>query len=421
MGKYFEVVYSPSVWGGDYAGYHATAPENLISPQFSPALSDIYLYNSEIRSRPQITQHSNYTAAFKGISTFYAVRGAIPGWHTILLANNTLFNWTTLGFASLETITMSAFDSPAQFATYKGVNYWVLGTAFNPDLYGWDGNRTVSAFTPNNFSAPHLAFTGAVNPPVAPQTTFGARFVGTLDDHLLLVSTFENTLGTGTSSFPQRVRWSNSGFDPFGVGVLGSNCGTAACTFDPSINPSAGLADIIAVPDIITGAMFMDRIGYILRTSGITEVMPTGIGTAPFQFNHLWAAQNGIGNLYPYAWAQYGTIGIFISLDQIYRLDSGAGLRPVGGGAREAIWADLAVTTAPPRAAIATNYYLNQHYPAYHLFIKDSTGLNTKVWVLNLETNSWVKYFIPNLAIDGLPAQCLITDFSGLRGGQFLG
>src|SRR5262249_4464516 len=157
------------------------------------------------------------------------------------------------------------------------------------------------------------------------------NFLTELDNHILLAYVTE-TLNSVTIPVANRIRWSNNGFSPTNTaGVFGGNLGTSAATFDPTIFVSAGSNDFLDCPDIITGLMTLGRDGYVFRQNGITHLSPTGRGSAPFDFNHLWASQNGIGNIYPFSIAQYGNMGIFISFEQIYQITPG-GMQPIGGG-----------------------------------------------------------------------------------------
>jgi len=180
--------------------------------------------------------------------------------------------------------------------------------------------------------------------------------------------------------------------------------------------------------------MMLGRVGYIFRSNGITEIDPTGIGTAPFDFNHLWASQLGIGNIKYTGIAQYGTTGVFVSSDNIYSVQSYQ-ISAIGGTARDAIYADLSLnsnaavnatygTNAPPfpqnvfsalvplfssgvgnvpnaGSGLNAGYLYGQSandtsfiYLVYILCIPMVGG--TKVWVYSFEDQNWTDFFLVN-------------------------
>jgi hypothetical protein len=206
------------------------------------------------------------------------------------------------------------------------------------------------------------------------------------------------------------VRWSNSGFNPVSAGgVFGANLGTVGATFDPTINVNAGLNDMLDVPDIITGMMTLGRTGFIFRQNGITELFPTGKGIAPFDFNHQWASQNGVGNVYPFAIAQYGNTGIFVSFEDIYQVGPGM-LKAIGGGARDDILSDLSVATGAPKAAIERGFHMGFSYPIYHLRIPidvNGTGV-TRSYVYSFDDENWTRWTTTGVLPTGISNECWV-------------
>ncbi len=136
----------------------------------------------------------------------------------------------------------------------------------------------------------------------------------------------------GTSALdgpvPNRISWSAPGaygnFVPYDVGT-----GTG--------DYSAGFNDLPSVSDVLTGFATIGTVGYLFRTQGITQVNPTGNGIEPFQFNHLWASELGIGNPYPGAVAQYGSVVAFVTDVGVYALSIG-GLTELGKSARSYLY-----------------------------------------------------------------------------------
>lgn len=408
----FKIVYSPDEWGSPpggvatqwtnpYGGIHTQAPPNTIGPQFSPGMNNMMLRNAQISSRPAFKQ---LLPGPDGVNLILACGSFLSNnhvWHTFSMTPRGLFqlqpNWATivplgqnpwqfLGGPTLST-------APVNWAPLAGILYYSAGN----HLSAWDG-AAVSPLT-------DVAFLGSTNPPPAATTVFGGIFLGELDNRILIAYVTETQNGA-SATFANRMRWSNIGFNPTSPSTgFGGNLGTAGATFDPGIFPSAGENDFLDVPDIITGLMTVGRTGYLFRQNGITEFTPTGQASAPFDFNHLWASQNGVGNVYPFTVAQYGNMGIFISFEQIYQITPGS-LSPIGGGARDAILADLAQATGSPKASFDRGFQLGISYLVYHLRIPTSTG--TRSWVFSVEDNHWFPWTETGVWPTGIPNECWV-------------
>jgi hypothetical protein len=420
MGKPFEVTYSPATWntpaGGvatnwsaPYGGINVQSPPNLISPADTPDMNNFMFRNHELRTRPNFRTYlpSPDGNPFLGVGSFLS-KALV--WHTFAFTVNGLYQlkpditgilssggnpWTLVGGPQL---------SPTSYVRWRVFQSILYYSSNNGHLSAWDG----VALAPIT----DVAFLGAgvAGKPPATTVLIGAQYLGELDNHLMLASTSEITVTSGVSgspnTFAQRVRWSNSGFNPILSGVFGNNLGAGA-TFDPTVNVNAGQVDFLDVPDIITGILFIGRTGFILRQNGITEVSPTGNGTVPFDFNHMWASEQGIGNLYTAGVAQYGDTGVFISTEDIYKLSSSA-INPIGRGARDAIMSDLASTFSTPTAIIAPALSLGFVYLTYQLYIALPNG-NTRVYVLSLEDNNWASWTLSGVSV-GIPSKCWIGD-----------
>lgn len=408
---YFEVAYQ-----GPWTGLHVQAPENLIPDTAFPTISNFLLRNAEIRSFPQIL--SGHTRQFLpspdgnpvlGIGSFLSKNFV---WHTFCFTVNGLFQlkpgsaalvangqnpWIPLGGPQL------APNLPVAWTAFQNILYY---TNSNGHVSAWDGaaiNPIADvAATGTTFPIPNN-FTGS---------TFSSEFMAELDSHIILANTTEIPYTAGVASaavsFPQRIRWSNSGFNPTSAaGVFGANLGTVGATFDPTVSVNAGSNDFLDVPDQITGLMFIGRVGYIFRSNGITEVAPTGRGLAPFDFNHLWASQQGIGSVLPFGIAQYGSNGIFVSTEQIYQMTIG-GAQPIGAGARDAIFSDIANTNGVPVAWISPMYRSGFIYLAYHLAIP-FPGAQTKMYIYAIEEGNWTSCLL-DVSITSVPATCWTGD-----------
>src|SRR5262249_49938875 len=138
--------------------------------------------------------------------------------------------------------------------------------------------------------------------------------------------------------------------------------------WDPTQNTSAGFNAFLDVPDLITGMLTMGVAGYLFRTNGITQFAPTGSAITPFQFNHMWASDHGIGNVLPFSIAQYGPTACFIADDNIYALNV-TSAKQIGGDARDSIMADLAAATATPFAQVVPKLKAGYIYMTYRIYI----------------------------------------------------
>jgi len=202
--------------------------------------------------------------------------------------------------------------------------------------------------------------------------TVASRYMTINDSHLILGYTTEPEPGvTGSREFRQRVRWSKKG-DP--------NTWTGFST---------GFEDLLDVPDIITGLMTTGRNTLVFRSTGITVMTPTGVGTAPFSFEILSNAPLGIGNRYPYSLAVYDDFGVFVADDDIYMINSGLQKQPIGGKAKKKIFQQLRDNTGDvvmgfPVAKLGPGV----EYLSYWLVIP---GPDT-TWVWQANENNWQQF-----------------------------
>lgn len=244
---------------------------------------------------------------------------------------------------------------------------------------------------------------------VANLTTFaGGVYIGELSQHLILVSV---TDGTGT--FPYRIRWS-------GVNNIAQ--------FDPTVDATAGFQDLLDVGDNLTGFMTIGRTGYILREQGLTEMTPTNSGTAPFQFDHVWRGEKGIGCLHPYSSAVYGTFGCFVGQDDIYML-SGGGFNRIGGKAVNQIMSDITgwrFLAGFPIFGSVVSYLapfgnpIGFPYLCYIISIPVTYGTSqgtTILWMYNFATQSWSRG-IMDISVLTTPF-CNVFDSQGTGGGFY--
>jgi len=385
---YFEITYQ-----APFRGVHSTLPENKLprasaelgSP-FSPNISNFLLKNGEIRSRfpfsPLVPCPVGQTPT--GVYAFVDSNGVS---HTLLATVTGLYQlnkqWPqnpSKAWNSLGNFNTGNSYAPAQFVTFLYKTYFTNGGQY---IWQWDGITSPTSANQNAFS------------PVSKYDTthnlyFGAYFLGELNYQVIALSTVEQQIGGGVQYNPWQVRWSGSGNPTH---------------WDPTVDTTAGYNPLLDVPDSITGFITIGRSGYIFRVNGITEMIPVTNGVLPFDFNHLWASDRGIGNVYPYTVAAYGPIGIFVSNEDIYQISTSSFDR-IGAENRDAVIADLANATSNPIATILPNFGQTIPYVFYWLTIP-MAGNVTKIWVYSTEDKSWTAWTEESGVIVGKMRLCV--------------
>lgn len=411
MPKPFEITYH-----APFGGIHTQLPESIIEEQFSPNMDNVFLRNGEIRTRPALRYMFSAPtgAVVLGITSFVSNTG---GLHTCLFTDQGLFEILPNSFVGNQVQISSPWQAVAgapdwqnTFVSYlvsRGVMYMTQGAdpaSSSAHVSAWDG-LSVNVI-------PDIAFTGSTYPPLASATYYGGYFIGEMAGSIVLAFTIEGS-PSGTPAyalFPQRIRWSSTPFNIWGTSLaplgFGDGLGTIGATFDGTINSTAGQADLPGVSDWITGMMTMGQVGYIFRQQGITQMSVTGQALYPFEFDHLWASKNGIGNVLFFSIAQYGNIGVFVSTDNIYQV-SPSTFNTIGGGARDVIMADLANANATPSAILTPALNQGYVYLCYMLFIPmvDNAGPYVRVYAYAVEDQNWSRWTMrgaTNISMPGL-------------------
>lgn len=434
---YFEQIYE-----GPWKGIHVSLPENQIPEVFSPNISNFILKNAELRTRPRMTVGVLGTPDGYPIDVIETFQDGNTAWHTVIVNRRGLWqlnpnfaanpgaDWNLIGVFPVQ----PGPDIPVAHATFLNKFYWTNG---GNNLWVWDGISSVGTPFPwvasqrvfNGFRiidsngnvqvvikagitkvAPHPAwnvviggnttdntvtwvnngaplasngFYGTAMVDATNSISSGAFFVGVLAARMLMLSTIEGA-GDSGQPFNQRIRWCASGMPSI---------------WDPNVNIGAGYVDLLEVPDIISGFLAIgDKTGFVFRSNGISEMTAVSDGILPFDFNHLWASDRGIGNVLPFSISGYGPLGMFISSDDIYNISMG-GFKNVGGVARDAIFADLAAATSTPLSTMVPKWSNKYSYLVYLLAIP--FGPDTKFWMYSLEEGSWTTWVKKNVTVTG--------------------
>lgn len=399
---------------GPYQGIDTQHPETLISDKATFLMQNFMLRNSELRSRPQFVLHSTVNTPFggpiQGVSFFVDINGVF---HTVVWSQNQILQYrsATNDWIAIPPNTVNANGNPIMayrsfankiYYTNK-INPFVLYSfTVAPFMGFWDGlsaNAVVSqtfadASVSNSAAGISKADSPTVGgglpggPTIVGPISIGAQFIGELDNHLILANVGIQDQGGGPSGtfydFPNLMWWSANGLP---------------LQWDPTQNTSAGFNPFLDVPDQITGLATLGIAGYLFRTSGITQFTPTGSAVTPFEFDHMWASNHGIGNVFPWSVSQYGPKCAFIAEDNIYAL-SVTNAEPIGGAARDAIFADIAASTGltstiPPSgtafAAIVPKFKNGIVYLTYQiaLAIPSAGSFFVRFWIYSFEDKNW--------------------------------
>jgi len=364
---YFELTYEPP-----WKGIHVDLPDNKIPGNYTPSATNWIPRSGELRTRPRLSQLiANLPDGSQptGINSFTDSNNIT---HTIAVSTTGLWqlnsNWRQ--FKGKEWSLVGRFtnpysvNSPASIQVFLDQLYFVIGD-FN--LWNWSG------LTPNSLSS-LPALTSIAKYDIAHNLLAGAVFLGELNAQLILLNTIEqqNIPSKAATNFTQRIRWCASG---------------QPTVWDPTVNIGAGFNDELDVPDVITGFLTIGRNGFVFRTNGITEMTSISQGVLPFDFNHLWASERGIGNVFPFSISGYGPVGCFVSTDDVYELSLG-GFKKIGGVARNAIYVDLAAAIAPPISSMFPSFSLAYPYLTYKIAIP-MPGQITKNWCYFVEADAW--------------------------------
>jgi hypothetical protein len=390
---------------GPYAGLDVQKPETLISDKASPLFNNFMLRNAELRSRPAFVQKYQGPAEpfVTGISSFTDINGI---YHTVtwssgrnmyqfdptLLPGNP---WVFLGFYAPT----PGNSSPLSFRAFANTIYYASIYTI-PFMGYWDGLSISPVFT-QTFSdasisqsvagisltdSPTVGGSLPGGPTIVGPIAIGGRFLGELNNQLILANVSIKDQGTGIIyNYPQTMWWSANGLP---------------LQWDPTQNTSAGFNSFLDVGDQISGLLTLGIAGYIFRTQGISQFAPTGSAITPWEFDHMWASDHGIGNVLPWSISQYGPTGAFVASDNIYTL-SVTNAQPIGGTARDAIFADIAnvptlgVANSPmvPFGFILPQYKAGYVYLTYNLLIPFLAFC--RLYVYSFEDKNWEAWDLP--------------------------
>jgi len=365
-----------------FEGMDVSTPAQFVSRQAAPSINNFVLRQNYIQSRFRFQP-------FPGISP---TNGEITG---LGLGLDTRTSYTVSYWLYAHVGSAGIGQNPTLQSLHGDLwqNEGSLGAA---STFIWDWINTAGYIGGSIVPTAGMAFVDGsqhvyfISGPGAgivdlTQGQYGANFLMELAQFLIIANTIE-----GGQNIQQRVRWSAGPHIDQWSGNPTSSSGT------PAINNAWGFVDLLDASDIITGTLSLGNVGYILRTNGITQVTPTGNGLQPFDFNHLWASQLGIGQVFPNTRAQYGALAILISEDNVYNLTINS-ISTVGDKVIDQIIYDIAQYnpdfypyTQNIYASISPRDAANYRYLVYKLFI-GAFNVPTIVWTYDLHNRNWVR------------------------------
>jgi hypothetical protein len=274
-----------------------------------------------------------------------------------------LFQWNGASSTWTQITGPALTGSATQFFAWDIVGYKLAFSQGVNQILVWDG--IAATYVLSSASAP------------------AARYLAEINLHLMAGYTVES----GTT-FPSRYHWSGSG-DP-----------TDWTSFNSGIN------DELNNLGPITGLVKLGLYGFGFHINGIVEIVPTGLGTAPFAFYPIINASQG--NVAPYSLEHVDLDGqecaVYLGYDNVY-LFNGTSVIPIGDspidgrrrlGARTRIIADV-LTAGPQNVYGFVTYSINgQFFKAYWLVIP-----GVSVWVYNFDEGNWT-VFVYDQAINVL-------------------
>jgi hypothetical protein len=336
---------------GPFGGIQSEVQVDQVGRAGFIEVQNIMFRKAQARSMPGFTALPTVSEPVIGIGDFFNVNGV----RRFVIWTPTKMYYFNAGTWTQVTGTLTG--SASQFMQWDVVGYKIYFTQDKDILWVWDG--ITAGFAQASASA------------------FPAKYVCEIGFHLVIANTLE-----GGVTAPNRVRWS------------GIDDGTDWTSF------SSGQDDLFNGLGPINGLARIYQSGYAFQQWGITQIIPTGIGLAPFQFVPIGSRAKG--SILPYGVASFGeVVACYVGKNDIYVFDGtdshSIGSKPIDGnrrlGARVRIFSDLF-------AALQTNIFgfiltsaNGNDYESYWLFIP---SLN-KAWVYHFDEGNWTQeLFTPN-------------------------
>lgn len=342
---------------GPFKGINSDTPSPESAPNEFDDIINFFVRKGRIQSRPQFNPFITPGSPIRYEGKFKDANG---NFHTFFLSNY-VSGQTPAFMLSVGPPTLNPLGIPGLAAGQLGSNQIFTDAHIQNQVYFANGGYPLAYLDGSNA----IQFAG--------DTPGTCNFLAVNANHLIQAYCIEPATGqTGSKVFPRRVRWSASG---------------NTLEWDPLVDFTAGVNDILEVPDDITGINTLGRNSFIWRSNGITVMFPTGIGLSPFDFENFSLAPDGVGNFFPYSLATYTNWCTFVAQDNLYRFDVSS-MTPIGGMSKKKIYADLASNIGDSVwGRIVPNFTLGFDFLCYMLTIP---GPNI-TWVYTFDDGQWVR------------------------------
>jgi len=336
---------------GPFQGHVDNVPTPHNPPNSFDEIRNFLCRKGRFHTRPKLVDFGAPPdgAIVRYIKTYKDVEN---NYHTLALTTQT-------AYAITSGATYNALSLPGGIANLTGtaLPYGVIIS--NGRVYFSNGSRVI-LYADGESSIKDSTSPGA------------ARYLAISNQHLIAAFCTEPEPGVaGSIEYRTRVRWSKAG-DPNDWTSFGS-----------------GFNDLIDVPDIITGIATLGRNVGIFRENGITLMGGTGNGASPFAFENMTSAPSGVGNRFPYSLAVFNDTAAFVASNDIYTVNAGLNLTPIGGKAKKKIFEQIGQSSGGPISAfIIPQLSPGIDYLSYWLNIP---GLNT-TWVYGYDEDNWQEF-----------------------------
>jgi len=334
---------------GPFGGVQSELPLSEIEAYGFADVTNFILRKGAAYTRPGWTALPTLPAPANepilAIPSFYNVQGALI---QCIITPTRLLQFVNGGWTQINGPAFGGTSS--ELFTWDVLNYKLCFSQGVDIIWIWDG--VAAAYTQSSAAAPpaqHLAEVGL---------------------HLFAVN----------PAFPNRYYWS-------GIG-------------DPTdwASYSYGLNDIVNNLGPINGIIKLGEYGYGFHQNGIMQIVPTGIGTAPFSFYPMINTPQGC--VAPYSLCRADDQGIefavYLGIDNVYTFD-GSSIQPIGDmpvgsnrqrlGARSRILADVLTSNPLTIYGLVSYTIAGQYFRAYWLVIP-----NIAVWVYNFDEANWTRF-----------------------------
>lgn len=365
---------------GPFGGIQSEVPPDRIERLGVLDATNIMFRKSGAYTRPQVYTLPVLNGSIVGAADFFDVVGTR---HQVVMTPTSAYVWN-IGGNVFNILTGALTGAGNQLFTSAVVADKLLFCQGVDKVQLWDG--ITAGFAPASANA------------------VPARYLAELNFHLLACYTVE----AGPAVATQRVRWTGAG-DP---------------TDWTSFN--SGNQDLFNDLGPITGITKLYQQAYIFQQWGITQVIPTGNGLAPFAFVPMGVKAKG--NICPYSLSSFGEdIACYIGKANIFSFDGNAsvpiGDMPIDGsrqraGARKRIFADLLQCAAQTVFGYISTSIRGNDYGCYWIFMPELQS----AWIYHFDEQSWTRWTFgtsPSIAGDfSKPQGIRIMDLVGTIAAQ---